>query len=88
MGFHVRDGNEQDVEDEVDIDGNDEDVFGSAQFTENDILCPGSDPHDAEAEIQSGGAGDGELQSDARSLRALVAEGKVAREANTGWAVQ
>ena len=37
-GFHVRDTNREDVEDEVDVDGDDEEVFGRAQFTEVDIL--------------------------------------------------
>jgi hypothetical protein len=37
-GFHVRDTNHEDVEDEIDVDGDDEEVFGRAQFTEVDIL--------------------------------------------------
>ena len=37
-GFHVRDANREDVEDEIDVDGDDSEVFGQAQFTEVDIL--------------------------------------------------
>ncbi|KAF9650302.1 hypothetical protein BDM02DRAFT_3154924 [Thelephora ganbajun] len=37
-GFHVRDTSHEDVEDEIDIDGDDEEVFGQAQFTEVDVL--------------------------------------------------
>lgn len=37
-GFHVRDTNHKDVEGEIDVDGDDEDIFGRAQFTEVDIL--------------------------------------------------
>lgn len=37
-GFHTRNRNEQDVEEELDIDGDDKAVYGEAQFTEGDIL--------------------------------------------------
>lgn len=37
-GFHVRDTNHKDIEDEIDVDGDDEDIFGRPQFTEVDIL--------------------------------------------------
>ena len=37
-GFHVRNTDHEDVEDEIDVDGNDDEVFGRAQFTEVDIL--------------------------------------------------
>ena len=38
LGFHVRDANHEDVEEEIDVYGDDNDVFGQAQFTEVDIL--------------------------------------------------
>ncbi|KAF5393075.1 hypothetical protein D9757_001226 [Collybiopsis confluens] len=38
IGFHARNHNEQDVDDEIDIDGDDAEMFGSAQFHEGDIL--------------------------------------------------
>ncbi|KAJ4479175.1 hypothetical protein J3R30DRAFT_2728173 [Lentinula aciculospora] len=37
-GFHTRNHHEQDVEDDIDIDGDDAENFGSAQFHEGDIL--------------------------------------------------
>ena len=37
-GFYVRDANHEDIEDEIDVEGDDEEVFGQAQFTEVDIL--------------------------------------------------
>ncbi|ETW83698.1 hypothetical protein HETIRDRAFT_155133 [Heterobasidion irregulare TC 32-1] len=38
LGFAVRDRTLEDVDDEVDIDGDDEGVFGTVQFTEADLL--------------------------------------------------
>lgn len=78
-GFHIRDRNEQDVEGEVDIDGEDEAVFGDAQFTEGDILGPNEPQQavvdqDLEVEIEGD---DDEVQRDRKTLRDLVAEGKV-----------
>jgi hypothetical protein len=64
------------VDDEVDVDGDDQ--FGDAQFTEGDILPVGaSQPavdEDIEVEIK-----DDEAQRAHKTLRALVAEGKVVR---------
>jgi len=37
-GFYVRNRYQQDIDGEVDVDGDDEDIFGHAQFTEVDIL--------------------------------------------------
>lgn len=37
-GFNIRNRTQEDVDDEVDIDGDDEAVFGTAQFTERDIM--------------------------------------------------
>ena len=51
----MRDTNHQDIEDEVDIDGDDEEVFGRAQFTEVDILSASrsmSSSRDSEATIE------------------------------------
>ena len=91
MGFHVRNRNEQDVDDEVDVDGDDEAVFGDAQFTEGDILVSGNDPQHAtdgqelDVEIED----DEDIQTPHKSLRDLVAEGKIPsrslEEENTGW---
>ena len=43
MGFAVRDG-QHDIEDDIDVDGEDEAVYGAAQFTEGDILRASTDP--------------------------------------------
>ncbi|KAH8118702.1 hypothetical protein DFH11DRAFT_1568777 [Phellopilus nigrolimitatus] len=67
-GVHIRDQTQLDVEEEVDVDGDDE--FGTAQFTEKDVMDPSFIPNAL--------AGDGEDDDDrGKSLRNLVAEGKV-----------
>jgi hypothetical protein len=73
-GFATRDPNSLDVDDEIDIDGDDEAVFGEAQFTEGDIVAtfPPSQhisPGDEDMEVDIGG--------DEETLRELVAQGKV-----------
>ncbi|KAF8915258.1 hypothetical protein CPB85DRAFT_1295131 [Mucidula mucida] len=68
-GFHTRDHNEQDVEEAIDVDG-DDDAFGCAQFTEGDILplaLPGPPPQDVPVDIEN---------DDDETLRELVAAGK------------
>ncbi|PSR93784.1 hypothetical protein PHLCEN_2v4679 [Hermanssonia centrifuga] len=40
MGFAVRDDTQRDVDDDVDVDGEDEAVYGAAQFSEGDVLNP------------------------------------------------
>ncbi|KAF7301969.1 RING-type domain-containing protein [Mycena indigotica] len=76
-GFATRDPNAQDIDDEIDIDGDDEEVFGGIQFTERDVvnafpaterIRPTEDGEDMEVDID----GDGE-----ETLRELVAQGKV-----------
>ena len=37
-GFHTRNRNEQDVEEELDIEGDDQAVYGEVQFTEGDVI--------------------------------------------------
>ncbi|KAF9031812.1 hypothetical protein BDZ89DRAFT_1063696 [Hymenopellis radicata] len=70
-GFHTRDRNEQDVEEEIDVDG-DDDAFGCAQFTEGDILPLAAPPphQDVEVDIEND---DDEADE---TLRDLVAAGK------------
>lgn len=58
LGFDVRDRSAQDVDIDVDIDGDDEVVFGAAQFTEADVdgaEVPGAliEEADIEAAISS-----------------------------------
>ncbi|KAJ6466660.1 hypothetical protein C8R47DRAFT_1078845 [Mycena vitilis] len=73
-GFATRDPNSLDVDDEIDIDGDDE--FGEAQFTEGDIVSslPPTQPiqaSDEDMEVDIGG------DDDEETLRELVAQGKV-----------
>jgi hypothetical protein len=69
-GFHSRNQQEQDVEDEIDVDGDDEVVFGVAQFTEGDIIGTAT-PQPAGMEDTA------ELdENEAQALRDLVAIGK------------
>lgn len=92
LGIVVRDETQQDVDDEVDIDGEDEAVYGAAQFTEGDVL--GSRPLsvDEDEEVQIDGdddscsqspeaSGSGQGSSSAATLRQLVVEGKVVKKA-------
>ncbi|KAG6817887.1 hypothetical protein H0H87_001719 [Tephrocybe sp. NHM501043] len=78
-GFHTRNQNEQDVEDDIDVDG--EEGFGDAQFTEGDVLpVPSSvEEVDQDAEVDIEDEGEGEAQRAQKTLRDLVAEGKVVR---------
>lgn len=81
-GFHTRDRHEQDVDDEVDIDGDDQ-AFGDAQFTEGDIL-PVDHPQPAveqDVEVEIEGDSEDEAQREQKTLHDLVAEGKVVRRA-------
>jgi hypothetical protein len=82
LGFHTRDLNHQDVDDEVDVDGDDEAVYGDAQFTEGDILGHAEDANE-DADVQIDGDGDSTSDEDGnaqrKTLRDLVAEGKVVR---------
>ncbi|TFK20363.1 hypothetical protein FA15DRAFT_759449 [Coprinopsis marcescibilis] len=50
-GFHTRNNNSEDVEDDIDIDGDDQAVYGETQFTEGDVLpIPGQRPTEVEDE--------------------------------------
>lgn len=79
-GIHVRTSNSLDVDDEVDIDGEDEAVFGEAQFGEADVLAlPSSDrdlhPENEDIDVDI----DGHLGTaqERQTLRHLVVEGRV-----------
>ncbi|OJA19323.1 hypothetical protein AZE42_00419 [Rhizopogon vesiculosus] len=79
-GIHVRTSNSVDVEDEVDIDGEDEAVFGEAQFGEADVLALPSSGHDVHPENEDIDVDiDGQLgiTQEQQTLRHLVVEGKV-----------
>jgi len=59
-GFHTRNRNEQDVEEELDIDGDDKAVFGDAQFTEGDVLSAHTERGSIEGDFQVNIEDDGE----------------------------
>ncbi|TFK43780.1 hypothetical protein BDQ12DRAFT_709471 [Crucibulum laeve] len=81
-GFHTRDRHAEDVDEEIDIDGDDT-AFGDAQFTEGDILPINFTRQDVEEdiEVESEGEEEEEAQIEKKSLRDLVAEGKIVRRA-------
>ncbi|KIY73981.1 hypothetical protein CYLTODRAFT_485111 [Cylindrobasidium torrendii FP15055 ss-10] len=69
-GFQTRDRHEQDIEEDIDIDGDDEGTFGSVQFTEGDVLiATAPPPEDVEVDIE----GDEEEE---KTLHELIAEGR------------
>jgi hypothetical protein len=79
-GFHTRDPTSRDVDDEIDIDGDDQGTYGEAQFTEGDILpVDEGNQHTSETEdVDIDIDGDQPMVCSARnSLRDLIAEGRV-----------
>lgn len=81
-GFYVRNGTVQDVEDEVDIDGDNEDAFGNSQFTEGDVIVSSLDHAPIPGLFQTEGAETDSPENendedDENALRALVAAGDV-----------
>ncbi|KAJ7044634.1 hypothetical protein C8F04DRAFT_1249902 [Mycena alexandri] len=81
-GFATRDPNSFDVDDEIDIDGDDEAAFGAPQFTEGDIvdvlLPPTHHLEDMDVDLDV----DIDVEEE-ETLRELVAQGKVVRRADT-----
>lgn len=76
-GFHTRDPTSQDIEDEVDIDGDDRDKYGEVQFTESDILPVDANNRPLEVEEDIIDEDQSERGGSAQqSLRDLIAEGK------------
>ncbi|KAF8639938.1 hypothetical protein AX17_001188 [Amanita inopinata Kibby_2008] len=82
-GFHTRNANERDVDDEVDVDGDDQAVYGEAQFTEGDVISLTNDSYSADLDEDVHVEIEGETEDDAsaepKTLRDLVAEGKMVR---------
>ncbi|KAI0375889.1 hypothetical protein BV20DRAFT_985022 [Pilatotrama ljubarskyi] len=95
-GFDIPNRDAQDVDEEIDIDGEDEAVFGAPQFTEDDILGTTVEPPDPDGTVSDAGT-DGDVDDDAgaalgsaegterdpkngKTLKDLVAEGKVVRK--------
>lgn len=84
LGFHTRNRRDRDVDDEIDIDGDDQ-TYGDAQFTEGDIL--GSTiisraNDDTEVGMEEDGEGHPQVQQ--KSLRELIAEGRSGRHVDHG----
>lgn len=85
LGVYVRDDTQPDIEEDVDVDGNSEDEYGIAQFTEKDVINPllptipvqTPDEGDDNASIDIDAVGDDDGDDDSKTLRDLVAEGKV-----------
>ncbi|TCD69222.1 hypothetical protein EIP91_008325 [Steccherinum ochraceum] len=96
MGFETRNRSQHDVDGDIDIDGEDDAVYGAVQFTEGDILAaeagrPHSDgdsgvqvddDHDIDIEMEASASG----SAPEKSLRDLVAEGKVVKRTETSVA--
>ncbi|KAI0832661.1 hypothetical protein BC628DRAFT_1347805 [Trametes gibbosa] len=91
-GFDIPNRNVQDVDEDIDIDGEDEAVFGAPQFTEQDLLALGADPPDTASDAGTDADVDVDdddaqaessaeaIEKDARkgrTLRDLVEEGKL-----------
>ncbi|KAF9266339.1 hypothetical protein L218DRAFT_971672 [Marasmius fiardii PR-910] len=77
-GFHTRDRSAQDVEDEIDVDGDDAVVYGAAQFTEGDVLPLNDTDTLVAGESEEGMRNeDDEDQPLDKTLRDLVAQGKM-----------
>ncbi|KDQ15342.1 hypothetical protein BOTBODRAFT_54642 [Botryobasidium botryosum FD-172 SS1] len=82
MGFDIRDGTQADIDDELDIDGDDEETFGDAQFGEADIVRPEEDVEvqiDDDDDDNNDPTGSAEPNGTSRSLRDLVAQGNRGR---------
>ncbi|KAJ7639143.1 hypothetical protein FB45DRAFT_904839 [Roridomyces roridus] len=76
-GFATRDPNALDVDDEIDIDGDDD--FGEAQFTEGDVVSFPATQH-----LRAGDEDmDVDVEDDEETLRELVAQGKVIKREKT-----
>jgi len=78
-GFDVLSHAQGDVEDDLDIDGDDTVVFGVAQFGENDIVANDAPDEGEDTENESVMSESGEKRVRRRTLRDLVAEGKAVR---------
>ena len=95
MGFAVRDEAQQDVDEDIDIDGEDEVMYGAAQFTEVDVLGTSGGPtaEDEDVEIDGdddvasqspGASGSAGLSSGNTSLQQLIAEDKIVKKGAAG----
>jgi hypothetical protein len=72
-GFHTRNRDQQDVEEEIDVDG--DDVFGESQFTEGDIVFVNEDVRVVDEDVDVDIEGNDEQEQ--LRLRKLVAAGSL-----------
>jgi len=81
-GFYARNRNDEDVQDEIDIEGDDQALYGEAQFTEGDVLPVDIEHEDAHEDVEVNIEDDdgGEAQKARQTLRDLVAAGEVRKQ--------
>lgn len=83
-GFDIRNTNHVDIEEDVDVDGADEAIYGEAQFTERDIIV-GED-----MDVDIGDVEDlrnlvaGPTRSAGKSIREAAIDDEVVRAADAG----
>ncbi|KAF8306459.1 hypothetical protein DL93DRAFT_214941 [Clavulina sp. PMI_390] len=85
-GFSIRNPADKDVDEDLDIEGADEDEFGDPQFDEGDVIVEetpsqgeGMDENDVPQSAALEPPDTSQAPSRTRTLRELVAEGKVSR---------
>ncbi|KDR84010.1 hypothetical protein GALMADRAFT_262367 [Galerina marginata CBS 339.88] len=81
-GFYTRRDDDEYVDEEVDIDGDDQVIFGETQFTEGDVVPVnlGQEEVDEDFEVEIEGDDDDEAQQAQRTLRDLIAPGKAGKQ--------
>ncbi|KAL1740787.1 hypothetical protein HDZ31DRAFT_85239 [Schizophyllum fasciatum] len=75
-GFHARNEDEQDIDEEIDVDGDDAEMYGAPQFDEGDIVPVQPPQAEMDENVEIDIEGD-DLNADHRTLRDLIADGKV-----------
>ncbi|TFY56581.1 hypothetical protein EVJ58_g7551 [Rhodofomes roseus] len=83
-GFDTRDRTLQDIDDEIDIDGEDDVLFGAAQFTEGDTIPLAKDPREedpgSDAEDGTGSLPTRREEVDRTTFKDLLENGKLLRK--------
>lgn len=92
MGIVIRDETHQDIDEDIDIDGEDEALYGAAQFTEVDVLGRDLSAADEDEDVRiddddaanqsPGVSGTGMIEGTAgpSTVRNLIAQGQVINE--------
>lgn len=88
LGFAIRDHGQHDVDDDIDVDGEGDEAFGVAQFSEGDVLNPLVNVRNEDEEVDIDDDGEssslssmGSRGEGTKTLNDLVAEGKVVKKA-------